>query len=193
MTKFYRINLVENREIFTVLNKEIKGNLNTCKPEFIEFAKYLKNHFKLQNEKDKIKIIDGNFYELLEHFQKNLKEIAEIAKINEEYKILYSDYIFTLFNNQIMFFVQEIKDEWINENFKNRFWVGNYFVITDEPDKFTSLKDRCFIGEDSILKEKMEITILLLMKEISYFLTQIYQNFKMKYIYQKNKIYLKIS
>ena len=154
MTKFYRINLVENREIFTILNKEIKGNLNTCKPEFIEFAKYLKNHFKLQNEKDKIKIIDGNFYELLEHFQKNLKEIAEITKINEEYKILYSDYIFTLFNNQIMFFVQEIKDEWINDNFKNRFWVGNYFVITDELDKFTSLKDRCFIGEDSIFKRK---------------------------------------
>lgn len=154
MTKFYRINLVENKEIFTVLNKEIKGNLNACKPEFIEFVKYLKNHFKLQNEKDKIKIIDGNFYELLEHFQKNLKEITEIVKINEEYKILYSDYIFTLFNNQIMFFVQEIKDEWINENFKNRFWVGNYFVITDEPDKFTSLKDRCFIGEDSIFKRK---------------------------------------
>ena len=154
MTKFYRINLVENKEIFTVLNKEIKGNLNACKPEFIEFVKYLKNHFKLQNEKDKIKIIDGNFYELLEHFQKNLKEIAEIAKTNEEYKILYSDYIFTLFNNQIMFFVQEIKDEWINENFKNRFWVGNYFVITDEPDQFTSLKDRCFIGEDSIFKRK---------------------------------------
>lgn len=154
MTKFYRINLIENKEIFTVLNKEIKEDLNTCKPEFIEFTKYLKNHFKLQNEKDKIKIIDGNFYELLEHFQKNLKEIAEITKINEEYKILYSDYIFTLFNNQIMFFVQEIKDEWINENFKNRFWVGNYFVITDEPDKFTSLKDRCFIGENSIFKRK---------------------------------------
>lgn len=47
MTKFYRINLVENKEIFTVLNKEIKGDLNTCKPEFIEFTKYLKNHFKL--------------------------------------------------------------------------------------------------------------------------------------------------
>lgn len=116
----------------------------------------------------------------MEHFQKNLKEIAEITKINEEYKILYSDYIFTLFNNQIMFFIRKIKDEWINENFKNRFWLGNYFAITDESDKFTSLKNRCFIGENSIFKRKNGDYNLALMKEISYFLTQIYQNFKMK-------------
>lgn len=145
MTKFYTINLIENSEIEKLLVHK-SASLN------LDFVKYLDTHFILQDQKDKIKIIDGNFYELLKHTQKNTNAIKEISKQNEAFKILYSDYIITLFNNQVIFTIQEMQDSWINDDFKNRFWKGNYFVITDEMDKFNALKEKCFIKDNTIFK-----------------------------------------
>lgn len=131
--KIYTINAIENKNILNDLK-----NYNLCSDK----SSFIKDNFWFQ--KNKTKIIDENSYNVFIRKYENSINLEKINTIDEEQNMLTkADFIFTLIDDSIGFFISEVK-------YDENLYLDNCFILTNDIDIFDYLKSDFKITDDNL-------------------------------------------